>query len=195
MRCYFTLLLAGLVLAGSLDSSEARDRERSDTRDRERSELEEDLRNVEPGSAKWNRILRRAERRAARAGKQEELPLPESAENKPGSTHSLLTARPGFRSVFAPPHLVPTAGASEKGNGEPASAGKGTAPPEDPPKAHAEMELLPFGEPVPGKPGFVTLTGNHRNLPLIDVRGIASGTPVEIPDPDKPGGSIRFRVP
>jgi len=54
---------------------------------------------------------------------------------------------------------------------------------------------LPFGRPVSGKPGYVTLPGESRNLPEIDVRGIAPGTPVEIPDPNVPGATIQFRVP
>lgn len=61
-------------------------------------------------------------------------------------------------------------------------------PPADP-FAH-----LPFGKPVAGKKGFVTLEA-HPSLPEIDVRGIAPGTPVEFPDPRDPGQIIQFRVP
>lgn len=58
-----------------------------------------------------------------------------------------------------------------------------------------EFDHLPFAMPVPGKAGYVTLSGKHSSLPEIDVRGIASGTPVEISDPEVPGATIQFRVP
>lgn len=65
-----------------------------------------------------------------------------------------------------------------------------------PPKSSGgEFDHLPFGQPVPGKAGYVTLSGEHSSLPEIDVRGIAPGTPVEIPNPNVPGASIQFRVP
>ncbi len=57
------------------------------------------------------------------------------------------------------------------------------------------LKSYPFGKPVPGKSGFVTLPSPHDGLGEIDVRGIAPGTPVEIPDPTKPGKKIYFRVP
>lgn len=57
------------------------------------------------------------------------------------------------------------------------------------------LKSYPFGKPVPGKSGFVTLSSPHDGLGEIDVRGIAPGTPVEIPDPTKPGKKIYFRVP
>lgn len=57
------------------------------------------------------------------------------------------------------------------------------------------LKSYPFGKPVPGKSGFVTLPSPHDGLGEIDVRGIAPGTPVEIPDPGKPGKKIYFRVP
>ena len=53
---------------------------------------------------------------------------------------------------------------------------------------------LPFAVPVPGRVGYVTLQGRN-DLPEIDVRGIAPGTPVEIPDPTNTGRTIQFRVP
>ena len=57
------------------------------------------------------------------------------------------------------------------------------------------LKSYPFGKPGPGKSGFVTLPSPHDGLGEIDVRGIAPGTPVEIPDPTKPGKKIYFRVP
>ena len=71
---------------------------------------------------------------------------------------------------------------------------KESAPKEEK-KSGGEFDHLPFAARIPGKPGFVNLTGAHSSLPEIDVRGIASGTPVEIPDPNAPGSSIQFRVP
>jgi len=53
---------------------------------------------------------------------------------------------------------------------------------------------LSYGKPVEGKKGFVVLE-EHPNLPEIDVRGIAPGTPVEFPDPRDPDQMIQFRVP
>ncbi len=53
---------------------------------------------------------------------------------------------------------------------------------------------LPFAQPVPGRSGYVKLS-DHPNLPEIDVRGIAPGTPVEVPDPGQSGNTIQFRVP
>lgn len=57
-----------------------------------------------------------------------------------------------------------------------------------------DFSHLPFAVPVPGKAGYVTLPG-HQGLPEIDVRGMAPGTPVEIPNPAQPGKTIQFRVP
>lgn len=74
------------------------------------------------------------------------------------------------------------------------SSTKESAPKEEK-KSGGEFDHLPFAARIPGKPGFVNLTGSHSSLPEIDVRGIASGTPVEIPDPNAPGSSIQFRVP
>jgi hypothetical protein len=51
---------------------------------------------------------------------------------------------------------------------------------------------LPYAKPVPGRDGYVTLDGYPAP---IDVRGIAPGTAVEIPDPDNPNSTIQFRVP
>jgi hypothetical protein len=84
------------------------------------------------------------------------------------------------------------------------AAGKMDQKKEDPPKTGGNdskssppnsLKSYPFGKPVPGKSGFVTLPSPHDGLGEIDVRGIAPGTPVEIPDPGKPGKKIYFRVP
>ncbi len=56
-----------------------------------------------------------------------------------------------------------------------------------------QFKNLPFAVAVPGKSGFVTLP--NRNLPDIDVQGIAPGTPVEIQDPERTGETIQFKVP
>ncbi|MEO0444812.1 MAG: hypothetical protein AAF191_01915 [Verrucomicrobiota bacterium] len=56
------------------------------------------------------------------------------------------------------------------------------------------LDALPFAKPVSGKAGFVTIPG-QPNLPEIDVRGIPSGTPVEISDPFLAGATIQFKVP
>jgi hypothetical protein len=50
---------------------------------------------------------------------------------------------------------------------------------------------LPYALAVPGKPGFVTVPG-HAQLGEVDVVGIASGTPVEVP---AGGSTVQFRVP
>jgi hypothetical protein len=63
-----------------------------------------------------------------------------------------------------------------------------------PPSPVAASVEPPFASPVPGRTGFVKLPGRD-DFPDVDVRGIASGTAVEVPDPGKPGGSIGFRVP
>jgi hypothetical protein len=85
-----------------------------------------------------------------------------------------------------------------------ASASSGARPkPEadEPPAARSESHpapadpsKLPFAQPVPGRSGYVKLSG-HPDLPEIDVRGIAPGTPVEIPNPGQSGQTIQFRVP
>ena len=62
---------------------------------------------------------------------------------------------------------------------------------EAPVKAAPSYDHLPYAAPVPGKPGFVTVAG-HPNLGEIDVVGITSGTPVEVPSG---GRAVQFRVP
>ncbi len=63
------------------------------------------------------------------------------------------------------------------------------------PAANSGFSHLPLALPVPGKSGYVTLPAPYTNSPEIDVRGIAPGTPVEIPDSNSPGSTIQFRVP
>jgi hypothetical protein len=57
-----------------------------------------------------------------------------------------------------------------------------------------EPSALPYAQPLAGKTGYVRLP-SRPELPEIDVRGIAPGTPVEVPDPAQPGQTIQFRVP
>jgi hypothetical protein len=72
----------------------------------------------------------------------------------------------------------------------------GTLPPArnqtPPPAPEPEFASLPYAKPVPGKVGFVTVASYAGE---IDVRGIAPGTPVEIPDPSDSAKTIQFRVP
>jgi len=63
-------------------------------------------------------------------------------------------------------------------------------PRQEPPRL--EHRDLPVARPVPGQDGFVTIDGYPTP---IDVRGIAPGTPVEVPDPSNPDETIQFRVP
>lgn len=76
-----------------------------------------------------------------------------------------------------------------------ASSGAGLAPQRQmPEKESVTSETfghLPYAVAVPGKPGFVTVPG-HGGLGEIDVVGIASGTPVEVPSG---AGTVQFRVP
>jgi hypothetical protein len=83
-----------------------------------------------------------------------------------------------------------------------ASASTGTRPEPEPEPATdtasapapSDTSKLPFAQPVPGRTGYVKLSA-HPDLPEIDVRGIAPGTPVEIPNPGQSGQTIQFRVP
>ena len=78
---------------------------------------------------------------------------------------------------------------STSGTGLPTPRNETPAPPK--PEAN-EFANLPFAKPVPGKVGFVTVSTYSGE---IDVRGIAPGTPVEIPDPSDASKTIQFRVP
>jgi len=55
-------------------------------------------------------------------------------------------------------------------------------------------DATPFARAVPGRVGFVKLPGRDH-LPDVDVRGIPSGTRLDVPDPERPGAAIGFRVP
>tara|TARA_R110002096_G_scaffold4493_10_gene20832 strand:+ start:1920 stop:2228 length:309 start_codon:yes stop_codon:yes gene_type:complete len=58
-----------------------------------------------------------------------------------------------------------------------------------------DVQSLPFAIAVPGDPNVVTLPPGLGSNAEIDVTGIAPGTAVEIPDPNKSGATIKFRVP
>lgn len=101
---------------------------------------------------------------------------------------------PADGSLGATPGETAAAGGDkmDKKKGEDKSKKGGGGSKSSPPPS---LKSYPFGKPVPGKSGFVTLSSPHDGLGEIDVRGIAPGTPVEIPDPTKPGKKIYFRVP
>lgn len=111
-------------------------------------------------------------------------------------------AREAQKQAITPPPQPPpappaTKTAKKESAPKPPPSKSSSAPKEGPgsSKASSEFDHLPYGVPVPGKAGYVTLGGAHSGLPEIDVRGIAPGTPVEIPDPGAPGATIQFRVP
>lgn len=144
-----------------------------------------------PITANSRRQQRRAHRHAAILfyPEQRQVPrrsqLPREDEREVRRHQTLLTAKPGTpsRSIAAAETTKTEASTQMEPVEEPRSRGS------------QEFDHLPFAIPAPGKPGYVTLPGKHSNLPQIDVRGLASGTPVEIPDPDTPRGKIQFRVP
>lgn len=125
----------------------------------------------------WPKAAKRPESTAPWAGGQAETAMPPAVPwNQPAVTREPIAKMPEIPSPA--PGEVPAV-----------QPGKQAAPP--PPPADPE---LPYGVPVKGKKGFVTLN-EHPNLPEIDVRGIAPGTPVEFPDPRDPQKIIQFRVP
>lgn len=64
------------------------------------------------------------------------------------------------------------------------------------PKAPSiDVGSLPYAIAVPNEPNVVTLPPDMGSSAEIDVTGIAPGTAVEIPDPNNPGATIKFRVP
>ncbi len=95
-----------------------------------------------------------------------------------------LGSTPGANNTTADGKTADKKGNMAKTDGE----GSKSSPP-------SNIKSYPFGKPVPGKGGFVTLPSPHDGLGEVDVRGIAPGTAVEIPDPTKPGKKIYFRVP
>ena len=108
-------------------------------------------------------------------------------------------------SAPAPPVSNPNRSASSGPSAEPETPSSGgsrnqnssmrsESPKKSPPSAPV-LEELPFAIPIPGKDGYVTLPKGNSYRGEIDVRGIGSGTPVEIPDPSNPGNTVQFRVP
>jgi hypothetical protein len=59
----------------------------------------------------------------------------------------------------------------------------------------SNLNEYPYARLVPGKKGFVTLSGANAGVGEIDVTGIKPGTPVEITDPRNSSKKIYFRVP
>jgi len=111
-----------------------------------------------------------------------------TAGNMEANANGNLGATPGTNN--APPDTA-AAGKKDDKKSDNAKTGDGGSKSNPP----SNLKSYPFGKPVPGKGGFVTLPSPHDGLGEIDVRGIAPGTPVEIPDPTKPGKKIYFRVP
>ena len=70
-------------------------------------------------------------------------------------------------------------------------------PPSNAPKNETPVDVdsLPFANSLPGEPNVVTLPESFGADVEIDVTGIDPGTAVEIPNPNKPGETIQFRVP
>tara|TARA_R110002096_G_scaffold16106_34_gene55260 strand:- start:20108 stop:20827 length:720 start_codon:yes stop_codon:yes gene_type:complete len=101
----------------------------------------------------------------------------------PASAESGADFSPEFETSFSPATFNP-ADAIEETAPEPSSESTVFVP-----------TNLPFAVPIPGKDGYVTLPRGNSYRGEIDVRGIGSGTPVEIPDPNSPGETVQFRVP
>jgi hypothetical protein len=149
-------------------------------------------------------------------------PSPESNASSEGrrltgpSTSRSLTPRsemvPAYRSALSQindswrrhPLTTRTSSAADRLASASSSQKTEASPPPQPDPVHRESATtesstpdstkLPFAQPVPGRSGYVKLS-DHPNLPEIDVRGIAPGTPVEVPDPGQSGNTIQFRVP
>lgn len=101
-------------------------------------------------------------------------------------TSSNFDLGPEFETSFSPATFDPADAIEETASAEAPEAPESTAlVPTD----------LPFAVPIPGKDGYVTLPRGNSYRGEIDVRGIGSGTPVEIPDPNSPGNTVQFRVP
>ncbi len=108
-----------------------------------------------------------------------------------GSGSQWETARTGGgTSMGGSPATGSSTGSRQSGTGLPAP--RNETPPAPPKPEASEFANLPFAKPVPGKVGFVTVSTYSGE---IDVRGIAPGTPVEIPDPSDGTKTIQFRVP
>ncbi|MEO0448189.1 MAG: hypothetical protein AAF191_19145, partial [Verrucomicrobiota bacterium] len=123
----------------------------------------------------------------------EEPAVPREETRRPELLPVPQSERPPFTSPSTPRHEQPSTAPLPESAPAPRSAPPATPPPA-PPVAPNPYDELPIGVPVPGKKGFVILE-EHPDLPEIDVRGIAPGTPVEFPDPRNPSETIQFRVP
>lgn len=122
----------------------------------------------------------------------ERSPQPRPDRTQSGSeTSSLLTAKPGTL-VLLPARGLP---GPVSGSQDSVPSPDGSARKPAPGESRAGAEDLPIAEPVAGKQGYARLSGKFSGFPDIDVRGLASGTLVEIADPDTAGKKIRFRVP
>jgi hypothetical protein len=200
MKCSLTLVSAGMVLACCGSPCEA-----------QTGMLYDSIQFSHPpvawlGFASRNeRRARRMERREARRGFPIERHVPsvprasgEASQVK--ESHSLLTAAPGnwmllpTRGVTSSPERETSTPARDRRT-KPESSSTAQSAKKESSKDREGLDNLPFAEPVPGKKGYVRLTGKNSGYPEIDVRGIAQGTPVEVPDPVTPGRAIRFRVP
>ena len=147
--------------------------------------------------------FRRLDRRAGWypdpvASERSPQPRPDRTQSGSG-TSSLLTAKPGSL-VLLPARGLPGPVSNLQDADGPRLAGSvpspdGSARKPAPGESRAGAEDLPIAEPVAGKQGYARLSGKFSGFPDIDVRGLASGTLVEIADPDTAGKKIRFRVP
>lgn len=95
------------------------------------------------------------------------------------------------------PELEPEVAPDDSSDSEPSTGNEKTATPARSPlpspsalpeKKGSRDSMLPYGKPVPGKPGFVSSPFDPRFI--IDVRGFPPGTLVNDPNTNKP-----FRVP
>jgi hypothetical protein len=97
--------------------------------------------------------------------------------NTPSPQISVAPA--GATSVAPPPNVT-----SAKRSPSPTQS----PPPEETQTSEASEQPLPYGKPIPGKPGFVQSPYDPKFL--IDVRGFPPGTLVNDPNTNKP-----FRIP
>lgn len=110
---------------------------------------------------------------------------PSSSSRETNNSNDFVLA-PEFETSFSPATFDPADAIEETAS---------TEAPEAPESTALVPTDLPFAVPIPGKDGYVTLPRGNSYRGEIDVRGIGSGTPVEIPDPNSPGQTVQFRVP
>ncbi len=145
----------------------------------------------------------RSERKAAAAAASS--PSPSSSSSNSGwqsSSGNRQTAYTPPKPPTSRPSSYPSSnqsGQNTVGNGASTTLASDTTSetqeaPASQPKTFSPSDL-PFADPIPGKEGYVTLPKGNPYRGEIDVRGMSSGTPVEIPDPNKPGETVQFRVP